>query len=118
MSSPVVTITPDRTILEAADLMSKKGIGALIVVTAEAKLCGILTERDFITKVVATGMDAKTQTIRDVMSTDVYTVNIEATILDISKIMNKHKIRHAVVMDGDRVVGVVTARDLIELVSS
>lgn len=118
MSSPVVTITPDKTILEAAKLMKKKGIGALVVVEESMKLAGIITERDFVNKIVAESLNVEATQVEDVMSSDVYTVSTDATLLDISKIMNKHRIRHAIVMDAGKVVGVVTARDLIELVSS
>ncbi|MBU1974929.1 MAG: CBS domain-containing protein [Nanoarchaeota archaeon] len=117
MSSPVVTTTPAATILEASKIMAKHRIGALIVVEDDMKLRGILTERDILVKVLAAEKEYNAMNVEDVMTTDVYTVGMDATLLDISKIMNKHGIRHAVVMEGEKVMGIVTARDLIELVS-
>ncbi|MFH1916121.1 MAG: CBS domain-containing protein [Nanoarchaeota archaeon] len=116
MSAPVVMISPDATIYDAAKLMGQKKCGALVVLKEE-KLVGIISERDIILKVLSQGKDYKMVKVGDIMVRNVYTVSPDATLLDISKMMNKYRIRHAIIMENGKVVGIITARDLIDMVA-
>lgn len=116
MNSPVISSSTEMTVFEAAKLLKKKKIGA-IVLLKDDKLAGIMTERDILFRVLAEGKDYKTTTVGDVMTQSVYTVSPDASLLDVSKVMNKYKIRHAIVLENDKVVGIITARDLIDMVS-
>lgn len=116
MNSPVVSCSPEMTIFDAVRLLKKKKISDLIVLKGD-KLVGIMTERDIVIRVLADGKDYRTMTVGEVMTQSVYTVSPEASLLDVSKVMNKYKIRHAIVLENGKVVGIITARDLIGMVS-
>ena len=106
-----VTITDDRTLQEAAKLMTTQGIGCLVV-TAEDKLAGILTERDVL-KQVSNDAGSLNKPVRDVMSTEIITIESKAHIDDAAKIMSKHKIKKLPVLDDGKLSGIITSTDLI-----
>jgi CBS domain-containing protein len=116
MSSPVVSCGPEMTVFEAVKIFKKKKIGD-IVVLKEEKLVGIMTEQDIVIRVIAEGKDYRTTTVGEVMTSSVYAISPEASLLDVSKVMNKHKLRHAIVIENEKVIGIITARDLIDIVS-
>jgi len=111
MSKSVVTIGPSSTMLSAALVMGKKHIGSLVV-TKAGKPLGIVTERDLLSKIIALGKDPKAIRVRDMMSTPLITIDPKATVREAAKMMIEKKGR-LVVSDGKRIVGVVTASDLI-----
>lgn len=117
MSTPVITITENASILEAALLMKKKIIGCLVVVR-DGFPEGIVTERDIVNKVVTNRLDpAKTQ-VAKIMTPGVKTVDVRSTILEVTKLMHQHQYRRIVVLDGKSIVGIITARDVIQLMST
>ncbi|MFH1073306.1 MAG: CBS domain-containing protein [Nanoarchaeota archaeon] len=118
MTSPVMSVHPEENVQDIAVLMDKNDIGAVVVMTESQQLCGILTQRDLIAKVLSKGKDAKATSAKDIMSKEVITVTPEASLLEVSKMMNKYHIGNVVVLENNKVVGIITARDLIELVSS
>jgi CBS domain-containing protein len=116
MTKPVITINPDKSVLEAVKLMSKKDIGALIVEDEKMKLKGIFTERDVL-KMVAQGKDLNKIKVKDVMIKKVRTVDVNSTVLSVSKIMHEHGFRRIPVTKKGQVVGIMTDKNLIELMS-
>jgi CBS domain-containing protein len=111
MRKSVITIGPASTMLSAAQVMGKKHIGSLVV-TKAGKPLGIVTERDLLSKIIALGKDPKSIRVRDMMSTPLITIDPKATVKEAAKTMIEKK-GHLVVSDGKRIVGVVTASDLI-----
>jgi CBS domain-containing protein len=116
MSSPVITIKPSASILEAATLMDKHNIGCLVV-QGRTKIHGIITERDILRKIVAKKKSPGRIKVEDAMTEEVHTVNINAKLLEVTKIMDRHNFRRIVVLEKGKLAGILTSRDLIGLVS-
>ena len=109
----VITIKPDATIKDAADLMSKKRFGCLVVVDEE-KIVGIITERDILSKVEAKGKSGKSVLVKDIMSEKVVTTEPNENIDDAALLMSKNKIKKLPVIDNDKLVGIITSTDIIK----
>jgi CBS domain-containing protein len=112
MSKDVVTIPPEASMAEAARVMGAMRIGSLIV-DVEGKAEGIVTERDLLSKVLATGQDSEGVHVRDVMSAPLITIEPTATIKAAAQTMIAQKGRLAV-FQGETLVGIITAADLIK----
>jgi len=112
MSRDVATIGPNASMAQAAKVMGEKHIGSLIVV-AEKKLSGIVTERDLLSKILALGKDPAKVKVKEVMSSPLISEKPNATIKEAARTMIEKKGRLAVMAD-DRIVGVITASDLIK----
>jgi CBS domain-containing protein len=109
----IVTLPPTATVLEAAKKMAEHLIGSIIVMEGE-KLVGIFTERDILNRVVAKDLDPKTTKLAGVMSKNVKTVSIQQTVEACFKQMEETKCRHIPVVNDDKVVGIVTMRNILE----
>jgi CBS domain-containing protein len=110
----MITITAEDTILAAAKLMVENNIGLLVVTRArpEGQLVGVISERDII-RVIASGRALVTQVV-EVCTKNVVRVRVNSDVAEAAKAMNKHGIRHVVVVDdSDKPVGVVSMRDLV-----
>jgi CBS domain-containing protein len=108
----MITITSEEAVLAAAKLLVEKNIGLLVVTRPEGQLVGVISERDIIT-VIASGR-ALTTSVGDVCTKNVVTVRANSDVAEAAKAMNKHGIRHVVVVDDkDKLVGVVSMRDLV-----
>lgn len=116
MTEATVTDAPDDTLAEAASKMYQLQTGSLLVMEA-GTLAGIVTERDLL-RVVGEGNDPKSLAVRDAMTADPVTVNVDETIKAAAEIMFDHWFRHLPVVDGSgAVVGVISLRDLLTLVA-
>ncbi len=109
----LATISPDASVLEAARMMNERHIGALAVTHGE-RLVGIFTERDVLNRVVAAQRDPAQTPIREVMTTSVTCCAPETTRSECESIMRRRRIRHLPVIDGDRVVGMISVHDVLE----
>jgi len=116
MSSPVITVDEKTNVRDSAMLMTDKGIGSLIVLE-DGKPVGIVTKRDMIKKVVSECKDPCGTKIRDIMTSPVITTSKDIGILSAMRTMREHQISQLLVLDGDRMVGVISERDLIKAVS-
>lgn len=106
----VVTVNGSATLKQAASLMSRKNIGSLIV-TEKDTVLGIVTERDILKHIShSNNLHAK---VEDIMTEDVITVNANADLIEASNLMFQHKIKKLPVIEKDKLVGIVTATDLI-----
>ncbi len=111
--SDVVSITPDATVLAAAELMNKRGVGGVLVVDNDKNLVGVFTERDILRRVVAAGLPPATTTVGDVQTTNPITCLPQTKLDECSAIMTKRRIRHLPVADENTVYGVVTIGDVM-----
>lgn len=116
MSSPVITISQEDTVLEAAKLMDKHVIGSLPVVDGENPV-GILTERDLIRRVISKEQDPKQIQVKDCMTKDIVAIDEDAGLMKISQLMHKNYFRRLIIMKHKKVVGIITAKDLIRILS-
>lgn len=112
MVSPVLSIAPDASTQEAAQLMESKHIGSLLVKDGE-NFVGIITETDLARKIVAQGLQDKNPKVSDVMTAPLQTIDCHEPIVDANQLMANKRIRHLAVTENDHVVGVLSVRDLI-----
>ena len=108
----VATISPEATVLEAARVMNDRRIGALVVVGEGAVPVGIVTERDVMTRLVAKTRDPASTTVAEIMTERVITCSPETTVGELRTVMHERRIRHVPVLEGDRLVGMVSIGDL------
>lgn len=115
MTKKVLVTAPDITIREVARIMAEHRVGCLIVLDNNKKIVGIITELDIIRKVVAGDKDPSTTTVEEVMSKEVYTVQADQTLEEASRIMIENNIKKLPVLENDKLVGILTATDLISV---
>lgn len=113
----VWSISPEATVFEAIQLMADKNIGALLVVQ-NGKLVGILSERDYTRKIALRGKSSKQTPVKEIISGRVITVTPCQTVEDCMRLMTEHRIRHLPVLDGDRILGVISIGDLVNWIIS
>lgn len=112
MNPQVVVAKPEATVKEAAKIMSELKIGCLIVID-NAKIAGIVTEGDIISKVIAKGMDTEKTTLKEIMTKNVISVELDKNLSEAADIMVENKIKRLPVLDDEKLVGIITATDLI-----
>jgi len=108
----LLTVGPADSVLSAARIMAEKNIGFLVVLDKGA-IVGVLSERDCVRRVVLTGKSPEATLVADIMVRDVVTTNLEGTFVDCLRLMHAHGIRHLPVLDKDKVVAVISVRDLL-----
>jgi CBS domain-containing protein len=111
MTNASVTESPSDSLRSAADTMWRQQTGSLLVMDAD-DLVGIITERD-VMKAVAQGKDVDATPVSDVMTKDVLTIGPDTTAHEAARHMAARWIRHLPVVEGGRVVGLVSQRDLV-----
>jgi len=113
----VWSIGPDDTVLQALQRLAEKDIGALVVLEGSS-VAGIFSERDYARKVILQGKSSSDTLVREVMSSRVLYVRPEQSVDECMALMTKYHIRHLPVIDGDRLVGVISIGDLVKSVIS
>lgn len=113
----VYSISADQTVFEAIAKMDELDIGALVVMDGD-QLLGILSERDYRSKVILKGRTSKETKVSTIMTGNVYNVSPHDTVESCMSIMTDKKIRHLPVMENDTVVGVISIGDLVKAIIS
>ena len=111
----VYSIGPEDPVLEAIQLMADHHIGALLVMRGD-ELAGILSERDYARKVILMGRSATDTPAWQIMSSPVHTVSPELSLEDCMRLVTDKRIRHLPVIEGGRVIGIVSIGDLVKAV--
>jgi len=109
----LLTAPPETTVSEAAKLMAKKMVGAIMVVDNQ-RLVGIFTERDAVFRVIARDLDSQTTRLIDAMTREPITINPGNTFGYALLVMHENGFRHLPVMENGKLVGVVSARSALD----
>ncbi len=99
------------TAAEAAKIMDAKVIGSVLI-EKDRKIVGMMTERDILRKIVAKGRDPASTAVHEIMTSPLITVNSDSDLGTASRIMDQHRIRRLIVTEEDKIVGIITARNL------
>lgn len=113
--SQVWTTTPEVLVFDAVRLMGEKNVGALVVVEG-GQAVGVVSERDYTRKVVLRGRTSRDTTVDEILSRPAVTVGPGDSIEECLRIMTEHRVRHLPVVDGGRLVGLVSMGDLVNWV--
>ena len=111
MVREVITVDENSTVKEAVDIMNEFQIGSLIVLE-KGKAIGIVTERDFLRRVIGEGKDAKNTRVGEIMTTPLVVVEPSADLEEAVKLMFQRKIKKLAVVDAKKLVGIVTLTDI------
>jgi signal-transduction protein with cAMP-binding, CBS, and nucleotidyltransferase domain len=116
MQTTMETIASERTVLEAAQTMAEKRIGSLLVLDA-GDMIGIVTETDVVRKVIAARLSPSSTSVGAVMNAPLIQIDIDDTARDASRLMAEKRIRHLAVTEDNKIVGLLSLRDLVKVVS-
>jgi CBS domain-containing protein len=114
----LITLSPTAPVFEAIQLMAEKSIGALPILNKAGKIAGILSERDCFRKVILLEKSPHDVLVRDVMSKKVTYVTPDRTVEECMQIMTERKIRHLPVLEGDRLLGIISIGDCVKFLVS
>jgi CBS domain-containing protein len=109
------SVAPNASVYEAIALMAEKAIGAVLVV-ADQKLVGIVSERDYARKVILQGRSSKETRVEEIMTSDLIIVSPENTVDECMKIMTHRRVRHLPVLHRGALAGIVSIGDLVNAV--
>lgn len=112
MTNPVVRIHPDESVCVAARTLSHYNIGALPVCGSDGRLCGMVTDRDIVTRCLAAGRAPGSTPVRDVMTRQVIAAQPEMESAVAASLMGREQIRRLPVVENDRLCGMVSLGDL------
>jgi signal-transduction protein with cAMP-binding, CBS, and nucleotidyltransferase domain len=116
MHTRLETVTIEQAVLEVAQAMAEKRIGSLLVHKA-GETVGIVTETDLARKVLAARLPASSTSVGAVMNAPLIQIDINHTVRDASRLMAEKRIRHLVVAEDNKIVGLLSVRDLVKMVS-
>jgi CBS domain-containing protein len=109
----VHTITPAASVFDAVKQMAEKSIGALVVIEGE-KVVGIITERDYARKIILMARSSKETPVRDIMTASVMYVRPDQTSEECMVLMTENRLRHLPVLDGGKLIGLISIGDLVK----
>jgi CBS domain-containing protein len=111
--STVWSIAPTATVFDAIALMAEKNVGALPVVEND-KLIGIISERDYTRKVILKGKSSKETRVEEIMTRELVTTNLSDTAVGCMRVMTEKRVRHLPVVEGAKMIGVLSIGDVVK----
>jgi CBS domain-containing protein len=116
-ASTVWSIGPNAMVFDAIQLMDEKNVGALPVVDNKT-LVGVVSERDYTRKVIVKGRSSKDTPVSDIMTKELLTVNPGDSVADCMRIMTEKRVRHLPVLEGTKLVGILSIGDVVNWLMS
>jgi CBS domain-containing protein len=111
----VFSIAPDATVYDAIHKMAEEGIGALLVMDGN-KLVGVISERDYARQIILKGRSSESTRVREIMTAEVIVGQLSHKIEECMGLMTVHRVRHLPILEGDKVVGVISVGDLVKAI--
>jgi len=118
MTEDVATVCPGSSVVLAAKIMSDENISCIIVVSENGDLSGMVTETDLLKRAVADSNDFRKMKIEHIMSSPVRSVPCNLSVLEAGKIMEAENIRRLVVLEDERLAGIITQTDIVRVLTS
>jgi CBS domain-containing protein len=115
MTSPVITVHEDTSVEETAQLMEKHNVGCIVVTGREEKPLGIITERDFVTRVLAKNIRPGNLTAKQVMTSPLITIDPDVNLSDAARRMSQLNVRRLGVMYKGNLVGLISSKDILNI---
>ena len=116
-ASTVWSIGPNAMVFDAIQLMDEKNVGALPVVDTKT-LVGVVSERDYTRKVIVKGRSSKDTPVSDIMTKELLTVNPGDSVAECMRIMTEKRVRHLPVLEGTKLVGILSIGDVVNWLMS
>lgn len=110
----VYTVRADATLEEAARVLDEKKVGALVVVAGDGAIAGVFSERDIVREIAKKGVNCLNESVSAVMTRDVITAGPSETVDEGLGRMTDRRVRHLPVLDGGRLIGVISIGDLVK----
>lgn len=107
------TIGPDDSVYDALQRLAEHEVGALVVMDG-GRMVGVVSERDYTRKVALQGRNSRTTTVAEIMSANVFCVSPGTGTRDCMALMREKRIRHLPVVQGEKVLGMISIRDLLD----
>src|SRR6201981_2600500 len=111
-ASTVWSIGPNAMVFDAIQLMDEKNVGALPVVD-DKTLVGVVSERDYTRKIIVKGRSSKDTPVSDIMTKELLTVNSGDSVAECMRIMTEKRVRHLPVLEGTKLVGILSIGDVV-----
>ncbi|MBW6424745.1 CBS domain-containing protein [Rhizobium sp. XQZ8] len=110
----VVTVGPDKTLLEVADILNSKKIGAVVITGMEGRISGIFTERDLVRAIASKGPSVLDQPVKSAMTTAVTRCREETTVDELMGMMSSGRFRHVPVEHEGKLAGIISIGDVVK----
>ena len=114
MSHEVQKASPETLLVDIAKIMERKRVGSVVIIEGK-KAVGIITEQDLARKAIAKGIDPNTTAASVIMNPRLITITSSRDVYDAAVVMQNSEIKHLPVMDKGKLVGIITAKDMIRL---
>ncbi len=112
-SGGILTVSPQDTVYKALEIMAAKDLGALVVVDG-GKVVGMFSERDYARNIVLQGKSSKSTFVKDLMNANPCYVRLEQTLNDCMALITEKRTRHLPVLDGEKLVGIISIGDVVK----
>ena len=116
MVSPILSIDMESTVQEAAQFMLAHNIGSVLIKEFE-KYVGIVTETDLTRKVLGKGLNAESTPVSEIMTSPILSLDCYLPVEEANRFMHKNKIRHLAVTEEEKIVGILSVKDLVSYFS-
>lgn len=114
-SGEIFSVSPDAFVYDAIEMMDQKNVGALLVMEGD-KLVGMISERDYTRKVVLRGKRSRETKVSEIMSADLTVTHPNEGVDKCLRLMTDKRFRHLPVLDGEKVIGIISIGDLVKWV--